>query len=518
MAVTPANDPFEVVVIGGGLAGLAAAAHLAAKGVVPLVLDADHAWTGGRLAGGEAYTFSYQGREWSFRDEHGLHAIWGGYVNLRAMLERFTTTQLQPSFGEEWINRWGKHVRRIEAGNAIRSRWIPAPFHYLQLLFNPAIWANISPWDFLSLPGVLASILLTVGVDPIREGKAWDGLTLNDYFTGWTPNLKATFKGLGVNLLASPAEHISLSGFIAALRFYTMLRRDSWQMSYYPEDGNTSVIAPLIQHIEAHGGRIQRGSTATRLERESDLWRITVEASDGTSRTLLTRYVVLATHPSGAQRLLTGSDSTKEIAATLVFPASTQSAVIRLWFSVAPREGVQGGMLTGDFVPDNFFWLHRLYSDYRQWHNDTGGSAIEVHFYPDKKHANLPDANLLILATSEVQAAFPELRGAFVYGTVRRNSKVHSVFRVPDHKSLHVVTPFENVFACGDWVGHDTPSLWMERATTTGIAAANEVLSQLGHEPYEVLYPPQAELLVRVIERGLRGIRWIVRKVRRQKK
>lgn len=518
MAATLANEPFEVVVIGGGLAGLTAAAHLAARGVAPLVLDADQHWSGGRLAGGDSHTFSYQGRDWSFHDEHGVHAIWGGYVNLRATLERFTTTRLQPSFGEEWINRWGKHVRRIEAGSAIRSRWIPAPFHYLQLLFNPAIWANISPWDFLSLPGVLASIFLTVGVDPIREGKSWDGLTLNDFFTGWTPNLKATFKGLGVNLLAAPVEQISLSGFIAALRFYTMLRRDSWQMSYYPEAAGTSVIAPLVQHIEAHGGHVQRGGTAIRLEREGALWRVSVAASDGTIRHVLTQHIVLATHPSGAQRLLTMSPSTSETASNLIFPASTQSAVVRMWFSAAPREGVQGGMLTGDFVPDNYFWLHRLYSDYRQWHLETGGSAMEVHFYPDKKHANLPDANLLVMATTEVQTAFPELRGTFVYGTVRRNSKVHTVFRVPDSKSLHVVTPFENVFACGDWIGHDTPSLWMERATTTGIAAANEVLSRTGKAPFEILYPPKPELLVRVLEKVLRGVRWVIRKVRRQKK
>lgn len=505
---TPADD---VIVIGAGLAGLTAAAHLAARGLTTLVLDPDQHWPGGRLAGGDPHRFSYNGREWSFRDEHGVHAIWGGYLNLRATLERFTTTRLQLSHGEEWINRWGKQVRRLEAGSAIQSRWIPAPFHYLQLLFNPHIWANISPWDFLSLPGVLASILLTVGVDPLREGRAWDGLKQRDFFTGWTPNLKATFQGLGVNLLAASSDDNSLAAYVATLRFYTMLRRDSWQMAYYPEDAGTSVIAPLVQHLEAHGGRLRRGQTVTRLEQDDAGWWVSAADTHGLVRRYRARQVVLAAHPSGAERLLLNSPATQTEARQLIFPTSTQSAVVRLWYSASPREGVQGGMLTGDFVPDNFFWLHRLYSDYRQWHLDTGGSTIEVHFYPDHARANLPDQNLLVLAAADVQAAFPELRGTFVYGTVRRNSKVHTRFRVPDDHSLHVVTPWPGLFACGDWIGHDTPSFWMERAATTGIAAANEVLRACDQPAYDVLYPPRPELPVRVLGGLMRGGRRVFR-------
>jgi isorenieratene synthase len=515
MAVTPADDqPYPAVVLGGGLAGLTAAAHLAASGVAPLVLDADQAWPGGRLAGGEPLTFSYQGRCWQFRDEHGVHAVWGGYLNLRATLERFTNTRLQPSYGEEWINRWGREVRRIEAGNAVRSRYIPAPFHYLQLLFNPSIWATISPWDFLSLPGFLASILLTVGVDPIREQKAWDGLLLKDYFTGWTPNLKATFRGLGVNLLAASEENIPLTAFIAALRFYTVLRRDSWQMSYYPADGHTSVIAPLAAAIASAGGRLLPGTTAIRLRRALHGWDILCEDAYGHSRAVPARHIILALHPSGASRLLLGSEDTQAQAAGLVFPGSAASAVARMWFSKAPREGVQGGMLTGDFVPDNFFWLHRLYDDYRAWHAATGGSAVEVHFYPGQAQAHHSDSHLLVLATAEIQTAFPELRGSFVYGTLRRNSRVHTVFRVPTASSLHVVTPWDSIVACGDWIGAETPSLWMERAATTGIMAANEVLACHHLPRYPLQQPPPAEPLVRALEAVVRLGRRAFRRLR----
>ncbi len=235
-------DIFPVTIIGGGLAGLTAAVHLAERGIPPLVLEADQLWAGGRLSGGAAETFEYNGRDWSFPTEHGIHALWGGYGNMRATLDRFTDTQLQPSDGEEWINRWKRAVRHVEAGRAVRSRGLPAPFHYLQLLFRPRFWSTITPLDFLSLPGFLASLLWTVGYDPILEESALDGLMMKEYFRGWTPNLKATFIGLGKNLLAAPEDEITLTGFIAALRFFTMLRRDLWHPYFFCGDAHAYLI------------------------------------------------------------------------------------------------------------------------------------------------------------------------------------------------------------------------------------------------------------------------------------
>jgi carotenoid phi-ring synthase / carotenoid chi-ring synthase len=504
--MTPSQDHrYPVIVIGAGLAGLTAAVHLAEGGLAPLIIDADTTWAGGRLAGGDHDTFTYQGREWSFQPEHGVHAVWGNYVNLRAVLDRFTDTILQPSFGEEWINRWGKDVRAIEAGNAIRSRWIPAPFHYLQLLFKPSIWSAIIPLDFLSLPGFLASVLLTVGLDPIAEKRSLDGLTLKEYFRGWTPNLKATFTGVGTNLLAASADEIDLAAFIAAMRFYTMLRRDSWAMAYFPENAHLAVIQPLIEAIHQRGGELKQGLIAESLTPDENGWRISVYVAGQGRRTLYADSVILATHAPGAQRLLHNSPALAEHAKTMTFPRGLRNAVIRLWFSKEARMGTAGGMFTGDFVPDNFFWLHRLYSDCRAWHDETGGSVIEVHVYGPKSILDQPDNALMITVIADVQRAFPSLKGTFVHGVVRRNSGVHTRWRVPSVDTLHVKSPWERLWACGDWIGYDTPALWMERATITGMAAANGVLEHNGLKPFEILQPPKPERFVRGLQATIYG-------------
>lgn len=507
---TLSDDLLPVVIIGGGLAGLTAALHLAERGVPAVVLEADASGLGGRMSGGEPDTFEYQGKTWAFTPEHGVHALWGGYVNMLAMLERFSLATLQTSPGEEWINRWGREVRYIEAGNAIRSRWIPAPFHYLQLLLNPTIWANIIPLDFLSLPGFLASVLLTVGLDPLQEQRALDGLRLRDFFLGWTPNLKATFTGLATNLLAAPQEEIDLAAYIAALRFYTLLRRDSWQMRYLPDNAYTALIQPMQKAICARDGLIRPGVTAVQLQHMEGGWRIVVDdAAKGGRRSLRAQQVILALDAPGAKRLLCESADTAAEAEKIIFPEGLRNTVVRLWFSKAPRPGTPGGMLTGDFVPDNFFWLHRLYPDCCAWHEQTGGSIAELHFYGKGDALDQPEKNLLILATSEIQKAFPEVRGAFIYGAVRSNSKVQTRFRIPTAESLFVKTPWENIHACGDWIGYDTPSLWMERSVTTALAAANAVLAAYGHEPYPILQPPPPEIFVRALSALVRGGRWL---------
>jgi len=493
------DNQFPVVIIGAGIAGLTAAAHLAERGIPPLVLDADSRWPGGRLAGGDPDTFAYNGRVWSFPSEHGVHALWGGYVNMHATLERFLNVELYESSGEEWINRWRRAVRTVEAGRAVRFGWLPAPFHYLSLLLYPRFWRTITPLDFLSLPGFLFSILWTVGLDPIGEGVALDGLMMSEYFRGWTPNLRATFTGLGVNLLAAPAEDISLTAFIAAIRFYTMLRRDAWQPCYLPDNPHTCLIDPLIQHIESKGGELWRGVEALSLHRVGDGWRITVhDSARGGRRSITAHRVILAANAPGAARLLMAGDTTLE-AEKLRFPKTVRNITARLWFDAAPRDGTLAGMFTGDFLPDNYFWLHRLYDDFRQWHTETGGSAIELHLYAGDKIAEEADNVLLVRCVDEVQRAFPELKGQFLRGVIRRNSRVHTAFRVPTKDSLHVETPWPGIYACGDWIGYPSPSLWMERACTTAIAAANHVLEANSCEPFPILHPQQPEGLVRAM-------------------
>src|SRR5690349_15240531 len=94
-------SPYDTIIIGGGVAGLSAALHLAERGLKPLVLEAG-ARPGGRLAGTEPVQINGH----SFPLEHGVHGIWSGYVNLKAMLARHNLLpELTRAREEQWFYR-----------------------------------------------------------------------------------------------------------------------------------------------------------------------------------------------------------------------------------------------------------------------------------------------------------------------------------------------------------------------------------------------------------------------------
>src|SRR5262245_36902147 len=125
-----------ITIIGGGVAGLTVAAQLAARGLRPLLLEADPSFVGGRLRGGPPVDLMGEdGRSWSFPGEHGVHGIWSPYLNLKALLARHEIMPaLVPSREETWIFGQGRKVRMAAIGSAIRNSPVPAPFHYLFLL------------------------------------------------------------------------------------------------------------------------------------------------------------------------------------------------------------------------------------------------------------------------------------------------------------------------------------------------------------------------------------------------
>jgi isorenieratene synthase len=240
---------------------------------------------------------------------------------------------------------------------------------------------------------------------------------------------------------------------------------------------------------------------------------------------LLARQVILATDAPNTATILENSPDLQSTASTipgvpppsapppkmtdLYWPRGTATAIVRLWFDTTPRAGSEAGILSGDFVPDNFFWLHRIQDAYIRWHRATGGSALEAHIYGPPMVLEEPDTLLLTRTIADVQSIFPELRGHQIHQVLRRNQPTHTLPSVgPANRHLGIETPWPDLFCCGDWVRHPTPAFFMERACVTGIEAANAVLRSRDLMPWRLLDYPQPEPLAAFMERlMLRGRR-----------
>lgn len=497
----------DVIVIGGGLAGLTAALHLAEAGVRPLLIESD-VRVGGRLAGAETETLEMGGRSWHFPAEHGIHALWGQYHNVRAMLDRHGIAAARKyARYEEWAHAQRGRVLRAEAGSAVRRSFIPAPFHYIGLLFRPAFLRMLTPADLIGLPRVTGSIYLALAYDPLCEEIDFGSRTVAGLFDGWPPSLRAFITALMRSGLAAQPEEVPLAGFLAFLRFYTLLRRDAWAFEYLPDDSAAAVIDPLVAAIQARGGEIRLNTAATKLERTPTGWRVrwTCGEEQGESEA---PQIIVALDAAAAKGLLTGSPATAPAAEQLIWPTCLDTGVVRLWFSRAPNSTAESGVCSGDMTIDNFFWLHRFQRGVAEWHAATGATVVEMHIYGPPDVLAQPDAALIAQAANDIQRIHPELRGHMFHQTMRRNPPSHTRFGAASGpKHLGVASVWPGISCCGDWVGYNHPSLFLERACVTGIAAAARVLDSLGRPTPQVLAATPAEAPARAVEWALRKVR-----------
>lgn len=508
----PASRPPPPVVIGGGQAGIVAALHLAERGLRPIVLEADPRTAGGRLAGGEDVILPAGGRDFVFPGEHGIHAIWGQYRNVKALLQRTGLYDgLIPARTQEWIYGHNGRVRYAELGSAVIKSRIPAPLHYLPMFLRPRFLAMLGPRDYLFLPAVAATVFLAVGTDPIQEGLALQGKTMADLMGDWSPTVRAFIGALARSGLSDYPQNVPLSGFIAFLRFYTLLRRDSQVFDYFPTDPVRYMIAPWVARITAAGGEVRLGVTAETLARTPDGWRVhwrpTGDETGGGA--LDTGDIVLALDSPAAARLLTGSPGTAQATGLLKWPAGLPTGTMRLWFGKQPRAGAEAGLVGGDFIIDNFFWLDRIQPEFRAWAAATGGSAIEVQIYgPPSLLLDTPMPTLLDWVVADVEKAYPEVKGSLLQRAGWVNPPRHTLFSIgPPSQHLGVQTPWPGLVACGDWVRHPAPVLFLERATTTALDAANAILTARGLAPWPIAPAAEPEALAQAIQGGIRALR-----------
>jgi isorenieratene synthase len=490
------SNRYDAIIIGGGIAGLTAALHLAERGLKPLLLEADER-VGGRLSGKDDILVN----EYCFPNEHGVHGIWSSYLNLKSMLRRHEILpELVPTHEEQWIYRAGNFVGRAPIGSVIRNSKFPAPLHYIQLLFMPQIWRMFDIRDWASLLNVWSTLTMAIGVDPFAEDQPLEGLTFGKALQKWGPAIRSLFFGLTRNGLSTDPAQVPLAGFLAFLRFYTLMRRDTWRFDYLPNGGG-EICEKLAAKIRQLGGEIHLNSRVSRVEKTGD-W-IAHFNRDGLPESAQASFLILASDSRATESIIQNSFPTIRAGSsrTYFFPHGLAHAVIRLWFDKEPRKSPEAGIFSGDFVMHNFFWLHKIYESYRTWYEETGGSCMEVHVYGPQNVLVQTDAMLLTNVLTDFYRAFPELKGHLIKPHIQRNAATHTLPALGARGThMGIETPWENLYCAGDWVRHETPAFFLERACVTGMEAANRVLTLSGRETFAMQFYPPPEPLAAWIE------------------
>ncbi|WDZ85629.1 hydroxysqualene dehydroxylase [Micromonospora cathayae] len=472
--------PVDVVVVGGGIAGMSAAVVLAERGVRVTVLEAAPT-LGGRLGAWPETLADGTGQV----VEHGFHAFFRQYYNWRSILRR-----ADPEL---------RFLRPVPGYPILSAQWPTEEFGKLppappmNLLALLARSPSLRLRDLRGMDRDAALPLLTY--DPERTYAELDGRTAEELLDSLRLPDRARamlFEVFSHSFFNHEAE-MSAAEMVAQFHFYLLGNAEGLAFDAPDEDYATAVWQPLTGYLERHGGRVLTGTPATTVDRDADGWR--VATADGTA--YRAGHVVLAVDPPALAALVKASPGLASVAPELVarMPAfgtpGPPYAVARYWLDgdVRADRAVFNGV-SRQATLDSVTLYHRLENESRRWAERTGGSVVELHAYACEP--GVPADELAERMRAELVTLWPEVAGLPVRELRARVEAQAPAFTPGSHPTRPGVrTDAAGLYLAGDGVQTEFPSALMERSAATGILAANHILRAEGGaaEPVRSIRP-----------------------------
>ncbi|MBD2066627.1 FAD-dependent oxidoreductase [Leptolyngbya sp. FACHB-671] len=251
-------------------------------------------------------------------------------------------------------------------------------------------------------------------------------------------------------------------------------------------------------HCPCHGamynsqGRVQRGPAQRDLPRfqviqrqEEQVQLVAIAAEAMPSETVEADFYVFAADVPGVQHLfsLSEGEAHPQVAQQVKqLAVADPFAVARFWFDRDfPWQHSNFASLSGYSLTDSITLYHRIQEDYIDWAERTGGSVVELHAYCYKEAKFPTQQALLTTFEQELYEIVPELQQATVLHRELVNQKNFAGFPPNSYADRpETSTSAANLLFAGDWVKMPFPCGLMERAISSGLLAANEILYREG--------------------------------------
>jgi hydroxysqualene dehydroxylase len=435
------------VVIGGGFAGLSAAALLAERGRRPILLEAR-----GRL-GGRATAF--EDHETGERVDNGQHVLFGCYTDTLEFLRRIgaeDNVRRQPSLAIPFID---EHGTRSE----LRCPRLPAPLHLL---------AGVLGWNAIPVRDRLSALRLAPALLRARGGRATGGPirgTVADWLRahGQSPRLiTALWEPLAVAALNQSVETAEAALFVAVLARMFGADPHAAALVLPTRPLDEMYAEPARAFIQRLGGEVRTGALARVSTDESGAARVWVRGE------AIPACGVIAAVPWHALPGLF-PDPSPALSDTLDAAARTASmpiVTVNLWYDRVVMEGPFVGL-----IGRTIHWIF----DKRQVFGEHA-SHLSLVVSAAGGLDGVGRDELIALADREVRAA---LRGAeaatLVRGTVVREKR--ATFSLAGGQPIRppAKTAVGGLLLAGDWIDTALPST-IEGAVLSGHTAARLLL------------------------------------------
>ncbi|GFG76650.1 FAD-dependent oxidoreductase [Mycobacterium botniense] len=452
----------RVVVVGAGIAGLAAAAGLAERGVGVEVVEREH-YLGGRVGG---WTEHRDGAALAMN--RGFHAFFRQYYNLRSLLRRVDPrlSMLTPVDDYPLVDAAGR--RDSFRGLPRRPPWNALAF----ALRSPTFRLR----DLVHLDARAAAPLAAVSVPEIYHRLDHiDAAAFLAEINFPDAARHLAFEVFSRSFFADPAQ-LSAAELAAMFHIYFLGSDEGLIFDVPNANFDVSLWNPLREYLAGHGVRFRLGCTVVSVDIDSPKkFRVHTD-SDGP---LDADAVVLATDVAGLQQIVRasegiGSPPWRECVERLrIAPPFT---VQRLWLDRPVSADRPAFVGTAGHKPlDNISVLERYEHEAAQWAAHHRGSVIELHAYATQ---SAPPCSVMKQRLHEL---YPETATArVIYQRVLHRNDC-PLFQPRAHALRPAVsTPQPGLVLAGDGIRIDLPVALMERAATTGWSAANRLLAQWG--------------------------------------
>ncbi len=443
----------RVVVIGAGLAGLAAASALVDRGFRVTLLERKS------IPGGRAS--SYNAQDTGETVDNCQHILMRCCTNLWQFYGR-VGVQEKVSWTSRLLFQEPNGRQSVLGGSRL-----PAPFHLMPAFFRLRFLAPADKW---SIANGLMSMLRSAG--PKSDAPMSDWLratrqTPRAVSRFWQPILVSALNEEPERCSARYAFQIFRQGFLAHPHAYEM---------GVPRVTLRELYDPCVELLRRQGADVRFRAGVRGLRLESG--RATgVELADGTVEA---DHVVSAVGWFSARELLPEAVTGPGSRAWERLEPSPISAV-HLWWDRPVTDLPHAALLDRQ--------VQWMFNKSRDFARGQGGTYMGLVVSASRDWLPRGRKEILEIAEREVREAFPGTRGAQVEkaAVIKEANATYSAVPGVDALRPEPETAVPNVTLAGDWVRNGWPAT-MEAAVRSGYIAAERVLTAAGR-PEQVLAP-----------------------------
>ncbi|HVA67975.1 MAG TPA: hydroxysqualene dehydroxylase HpnE [Candidatus Binataceae bacterium] len=442
-------DSRDVVVIGGGFAGLSAAVALAQQGFRVAVLERKPA------LGGRAYSFPDPDTG-DFVD-NGQHVLMGCYAETLRFLNRIGTRRqlvFHPDLAIEMLERGG-------ASATIRTARLPGPMHmsaalmrYRHLTVRQRLSAIVAGLRILARRRFDHARLETMTVAALMD-ELGQGERARACF--WYPIAIATL---------NDAPDVSSASLLAEVLKRAFFSRRSDSAFVYSKVGLSDLYCPAATRlIEEAGGVVARHTIVESLEVGADGAVAGVRLRGG--ERLDAANFIAAVPPAQLLRMLPEGAAQEPFFSPIAELSTSPIICVHAWFD---REITHSAFV--GFIGTDTQWLFNKRRIF-ELHGERHPGYLSFVISGARGLVDLGNEELLERVLADLAAMIPAARGVRPVKALVLKEKQATMAPSPESNRLRPApeTPFRNLFLAGDWVRTGLPAT-IESAVLSGHAAA----------------------------------------------